>query len=184
MTDWQRRGSKTALLGEQDTGAGVARAIGICVAWDGAGVARAWRGRGAGMSCSPWSRDPLRNSKAFAIVGLLSSHRTSRALAKTGRVPSRQPAHAQLPFCWHLMTTCYDFGTVGRAAHVRRHGKGANSSYVYFVLGIRILFPANLCLPHASGNGNHFVIPQDSLLFDLPFFTFPGNRETGVPPIA
>eukprot|EP00661_Eupelagonemidae_sp_cell13_P016740 gene16740-biopygen8280 len=37
----------------RDSGAGVARAIHF-LAWGGAGVARAWRGRGAGMSCSPW----------------------------------------------------------------------------------------------------------------------------------
>eukprot|EP00661_Eupelagonemidae_sp_cell13_P009671 gene9671-biopygen1701 len=36
-------------LGSQDSGAGVARAIGHLLAW----VARAWRGRGAGMSCAP-----------------------------------------------------------------------------------------------------------------------------------
>eukprot|EP00661_Eupelagonemidae_sp_cell13_P022499 gene22499-biopygen20740 len=48
-------------LGEQDSGAGVARAwrgrgagYRQFLAWGGAGVARAWRGRGAGMSCSPW----------------------------------------------------------------------------------------------------------------------------------
>eukprot|EP00661_Eupelagonemidae_sp_cell13_P000086 gene85-biopygen3042 len=48
-------------LGEQDSGAGVARAwrgrgAGYMpfMAWGGAGVARAWRGRGAGMSYSPW----------------------------------------------------------------------------------------------------------------------------------
>eukprot|EP00661_Eupelagonemidae_sp_cell13_P008898 gene8898-biopygen13712 len=34
-------------------GAGVARAIGIFLGLGGAGVARAWRGRGAGMSCDP-----------------------------------------------------------------------------------------------------------------------------------
>eukprot|EP00661_Eupelagonemidae_sp_cell13_P020054 gene20054-biopygen20573 len=49
-------------LGEQDSGAGVARAwrgrgagYRQFLAWGGPGVARAWRGRGAGMSCSPWA---------------------------------------------------------------------------------------------------------------------------------
>eukprot|EP00661_Eupelagonemidae_sp_cell13_P010347 gene10347-biopygen9330 len=59
-------GSKRAAasLGSQDSGAGVARAwrgrgagyrqyFGL----GGAGVARAWRGRGAGMSCDPWVQD-------------------------------------------------------------------------------------------------------------------------------
>eukprot|EP00661_Eupelagonemidae_sp_cell13_P024708 gene24708-biopygen4435 len=52
-------------LGSQDSGAGVARAwrgrgaghrhfFGL----GGAGVARAWRGRGAGMSCDPWHKKP------------------------------------------------------------------------------------------------------------------------------
>eukprot|EP00661_Eupelagonemidae_sp_cell13_P022272 gene22272-biopygen20723 len=52
-------------LGEQDSGAGVARAwrgrgtgYRQILAWGGAGVARAWRGRGAGMSCSPWGKAP------------------------------------------------------------------------------------------------------------------------------
>eukprot|EP00661_Eupelagonemidae_sp_cell13_P023621 gene23621-biopygen20832 len=49
--------------GEQDSGAGVARAwrgrgagYRPFLAWGGAGVARAWRGRGAGISCSPRAR--------------------------------------------------------------------------------------------------------------------------------
>eukprot|EP00661_Eupelagonemidae_sp_cell13_P024252 gene24252-biopygen17903 len=47
-------------LGSQDTGAGVARAwrwrgagYRQFLAWGGAGVARAWRGHGAGICCSP-----------------------------------------------------------------------------------------------------------------------------------
>eukprot|EP00661_Eupelagonemidae_sp_cell13_P009891 gene9891-biopygen4739 len=51
--------------GSQDCGAGVARAwrgrgagYRPCVGLGGAGVARAWRGRGAGMSCDP-CRNPL-----------------------------------------------------------------------------------------------------------------------------
>eukprot|EP00661_Eupelagonemidae_sp_cell13_P023883 gene23883-biopygen19371 len=55
-----RSAARRELLGSQDTGAGVARAwrgrgadyrpfCGL----GGAGVARAWRGRGAGMSCDP-----------------------------------------------------------------------------------------------------------------------------------
>eukprot|EP00661_Eupelagonemidae_sp_cell13_P023019 gene23019-biopygen1226 len=51
--------------GEQDGGAGVARAwrgrgagCRHFLAWGGAGVARAWRGRGAGMSCSPSEGSP------------------------------------------------------------------------------------------------------------------------------
>eukprot|EP00661_Eupelagonemidae_sp_cell13_P008749 gene8749-biopygen15191 len=48
------------IQGEQDSGAGVARAwrgrgagYRHFLAWGGAGVARAWRGRGVGISCSP-----------------------------------------------------------------------------------------------------------------------------------
>eukprot|EP00661_Eupelagonemidae_sp_cell13_P006149 gene6149-biopygen22317 len=44
-----------AQQGEQDTGAGVARAAGYGLAW----VARAWRGRGTGLSCAPRRRYPM-----------------------------------------------------------------------------------------------------------------------------
>eukprot|EP00661_Eupelagonemidae_sp_cell13_P014749 gene14749-biopygen2104 len=60
--------------GSQDSGAGVARAwrgrgagYRHFLTWDGAGVARAWRGRGAGISCSPWRRLQRRH---FAYVFL------------------------------------------------------------------------------------------------------------------
>eukprot|EP00661_Eupelagonemidae_sp_cell13_P014491 gene14491-biopygen12637 len=53
-------------LGSQDTDTGVARAwrgrgAGLQEIFDlgGADVARAWRGRGAGMSCDPWGEQKM-----------------------------------------------------------------------------------------------------------------------------
>eukprot|EP00661_Eupelagonemidae_sp_cell13_P016102 gene16102-biopygen8222 len=55
-------------MGEQDTGAGVARAwrgrgAGYRQFW--LGVARAWRGYGAGMSCSTWGGGGARSPWAL-----------------------------------------------------------------------------------------------------------------------
>eukprot|EP00661_Eupelagonemidae_sp_cell13_P008973 gene8973-biopygen9221 len=73
--------------GEQDDGAGVARAIGIFLAWGGAGMARAWRGHilfplfplfplgsqaTAGISCSPWGHRPPR---AYPVPPGVTGHR-------------------------------------------------------------------------------------------------------------
>eukprot|EP00661_Eupelagonemidae_sp_cell13_P012423 gene12423-biopygen7937 len=49
------RGHRTLALAWRGHGAGVARAIGHFLGLGGAGVARAWRGRCAGMSCDPRS---------------------------------------------------------------------------------------------------------------------------------
>eukprot|EP00661_Eupelagonemidae_sp_cell13_P013132 gene13132-biopygen1972 len=51
---------RAGALGEQDTGAGVARAVGI--------FGLGWRGRGASMSCSPWGWDVLANTTAQRLA--------------------------------------------------------------------------------------------------------------------
>eukprot|EP00661_Eupelagonemidae_sp_cell13_P015642 gene15642-biopygen2173 len=89
-------------LGEQDSGAGVARAwrgrgagCRQLLAWGGAGVARAWRGRGAGMPCSPWKLFPGESRKLSEIPAF--SGKVSRKWLPFGAVRHTIRA-AWLPF--------------------------------------------------------------------------------------
>eukprot|EP00661_Eupelagonemidae_sp_cell13_P009169 gene9169-biopygen21208 len=82
-------------LGEQDTGAGMARAwrglIGFFPAWGGAGMARAWRGH---PSLGPKSSQPVR-SGALCIIKYFERSRTRQrtrvARKRLQRRRRRQP---------------------------------------------------------------------------------------------
>eukprot|EP00661_Eupelagonemidae_sp_cell13_P022740 gene22740-biopygen16276 len=107
--------------GEQDTGAGVARAwrgrgagCGLQFGMSGAGVARAWRGHGAGMSCSPRdgkepasSRCPQAHRVHMAhrgVSGLGTSRRAGVLPSQPGREWDRCAEHAVGPgldMRWH-----------------------------------------------------------------------------------